>query len=364
MRTDLNEYITTPDEMAETPPPPTAKPLGQLVRHADHDPSELLRTRYLCKGGGLLLIGRTGIGKSSLVMQLSLSWALNRACFGIEPARALKTLVIQAENDDGDLAEMRDGVAAGMDLDTQERDVAFAAVIVAKEARRTGPSFWAEVVEPLLAEHHPDILVIDPALSYLGGNASAQEVVGPFLRNGLGPLLDKYECAAIIVSHTNKPASGKEKPTWQAGDFAYLGTGSAEWANWPRAVLGIRSVGSHEVFQLEAGKRGSRLGWRDATGDPVYSRSIAHAREPGRIYWREAEDEEVPKPGAPVKGGTVDDVWELLGNSGLTNSEWEKAAEDLLFMKERTFQNRVADLRKAKRVNKSRATGKWIQVTR
>ncbi len=52
---------------------------------------ELLRHRYLCRGGGLLLAGPTGIGKSSLSMQFMISWALGRPVFGIEPARPIKS---------------------------------------------------------------------------------------------------------------------------------------------------------------------------------------------------------------------------------------------------------------------------------
>src|SRR5205807_1283581 len=79
-----------------------------------HDPNELLRHRFLCRVGGLLLCGPTGIGKSSLALQMMMRWAAGRECFGIEPVRPLKSLLIQAENDDGDLSEMRDGVSAGL----------------------------------------------------------------------------------------------------------------------------------------------------------------------------------------------------------------------------------------------------------
>jgi hypothetical protein len=112
------------------------------------------------------------------------------------------------------------------------------------------------------------------------------------------------------VHHTNKPPSGHEKPNWQAGDFAYLGSGSAEWANWARAVLVMRGVGSHSIFELRAGKRGPRLGWRQDDGETrLYAKYIAHADAPGVICWREAHEHEVP---ADTDGGkrhfTKDDL--------------------------------------------------------
>ena len=53
-------------EAGNTPAPVIARLLSELVRFRDNDPNELLRSRYLCRGGGLLLVGPTGIGKSSL----------------------------------------------------------------------------------------------------------------------------------------------------------------------------------------------------------------------------------------------------------------------------------------------------------
>ena len=86
-----------------------------------------------------------------------------------------------------------------------------------------------------------------------------------------------------------------EKPDWQAGDFAYLGSGSIEWAGWARCVVALRSVGSHSVFELRASKRGSRLRWKEADGvTTAYTKLIAHAKEPGLICWREAESSEAP----------------------------------------------------------------------
>ena len=124
-----SDYLPAPDEeqasegMGKVPtlPPPEAKPLSELVRHIDGDPMELLRHRFLCRGAGLLVVGPTGIGKSSLSMQAKILWAIGKPLFGIHPTKPLKSLLIQAENDDGDLAEMRDGVMAGLNLTAEER---------------------------------------------------------------------------------------------------------------------------------------------------------------------------------------------------------------------------------------------------
>jgi hypothetical protein len=303
-----NDVITA-DAPAALLPPPVAKRLDELVAHAPDDPAVLLRGRFLCRGSGLLLVGPTGIGKSSLAMQAMILWALGSPVFGIMPTRPLKSLLIQAENDDGDLAEMRDGVIEGLKLPETEKQSAMKLVVVVREDVRTGWRFFSETVRPLLAEHHPDMLWIDPVLAYLGGEANLQKDVSGFLRNQLNPLLREFDCGGVVVHHTNKPPAGREKPDWSGGDFAYLGGGSAEWANWARAILAVRSLGSHSVFELRAPKRGGRLGWTEADGETkTFTKLIAHANEPGVICWREADPSEMPETSKVKRAYTKTDV--------------------------------------------------------
>ena len=265
-----------------------AKTLNELQRPLKNDGQELLRNRFLCKGGGLLLVGPTGIGKSSLSMQMMVSWALGRPLFGIEPARPITSLLIQAENDEGDLAEMRDGVFSGLNLGDADRELACSRIFVVQENSRTSDEFFKETVRPMLQEIKPDLLWIDPALAYLGGENNSQQAVGAFLRNQLNPLLTEFNCAAVVIHHTNKPYNGPDKrgPV----DFAYLGGGSAEWANWSRAILTMQKTEAATVFELRAPKRGGRLGWKEADGSTVaYNRFIAHCKEPGTICWIDVE---------------------------------------------------------------------------
>lgn len=363
---NITEHLPPHDDEAdghplELPLPPESKPLADLKRREANDPTELLRTGYLCQGGGLLLCGPTGIVKSSLAMQAMILFALGRECFGIMPAKPLRSLLIQAENDDGDLAQMRDGVVARLELPHTESQTALSSIVVACEDIRTKATFTNYTLAPLLAKHQPDLVWIDPALAYLGGEASAQKDVGGFLRNLINPLLHRFECGGIIITHTNKPPSGHEKPNWQAGDFAYLGTGSAEWANWARAVLAIRSIGSHDVFELVAGKRGRRLGWKDAANNPAYSKFLAHSKEPGVICWQEVSAEDVPTKGRP-KSYDVAEMLALLPPEGLPAGEWQKLAKSDAGISEASFHRERRALAKAGRVIRSKVHGKWQPI--
>ena len=79
----------------------------------ENDPNNLLGQRWLCCGGSCLFVGQSGIGKSSLAMQMTVSWALGKEVFGIKPVKHLKSLLIQAENDFGDVSEMLRGTVSG-----------------------------------------------------------------------------------------------------------------------------------------------------------------------------------------------------------------------------------------------------------
>jgi hypothetical protein len=265
----------------------------------ENDPTELIASRFLYRGAVCLVLGPTGVGKSSLLMQLAIHFAIGKALFGIAPGacylnRGMRVLLIQAENDEGDLAEMRNGVLAGCaDLSDGDKIEAQKRILVCTIADKSADKF-ALALDALLTEHGPfDIVIVDPAFAYLGGDSNSQKDVSRFMRELLNPLLQRHQVGMILAHHTNKPLRGKEKDHWEAGDYAYLGAGSAEWINPARAALALRSIGSDTVFELRAPKRGKRLRWEDGDGSPTVTQFIAHHRDVGVICWRKAEAEEV-----------------------------------------------------------------------
>lgn len=265
---------------------PQVKSINDLVYVKPGGADEIIGDRFLCRRGGLLFPAPTGIGKSTFVIQTLCQAALGHEAYGLRFTRPTKTLYVQAENDDSDLAGMRDGIYEASDFNVQEVNQIGDRLLVLNESNRTGIKL-IEYIRGVIDEFRPDLLVLDPIFSYLGGSASEQAMVSMFLRNMLNPMMLETDIACWLVHHTNKPPSGEQKREWQGGEFAYLGAGSAEWANWARATLTIRQIGLDDVFELRAGKRGRRLRWQDPDGNPVVHRYIAHAK--GSICWQEAD---------------------------------------------------------------------------
>ncbi len=304
------EAVAVEAQVKKIQEPPGVTALGDLRAPVyGNDPTELLKHRFLYRGAVCLLCGPTGVGKSAFLMQAAIYWAVGRPCFGIFTGdiyqqAGLRILLIQAENDEGDLFEMSNGVFAGLDDLTPEEVALAKARIKVKTICDKSSDAFASVLDALLTECGPfDLLMVDPAFAYLGGDGKEQKAVSYFMRELLNPLLQKHAVGMVLSHHTNKPLRGKEKDDWQAGDFAYLGAGSAEWINPARAALAIRSVGSDSVFEFRAVKRGKRLRWTDANGSPTTVQMIAHDPRPGVICWHAATPADVADMEAAAKGG-------------------------------------------------------------
>jgi RecA-family ATPase len=237
----------------------------------------------------MLFVGPSGIGKSSASIQQDILWALGRPAFGIKPARPLRILTIQAENDDGDLSEMSRGVCNHLNLTDEERKLVHERVIYSNEKAATGEQFL-RLLRRLLRKYRPDIIRIDPLHAYAGGDVREPAITTPFLRNGLNPILQEFRCAAIVCHHTPK-TTNRDTTKWNESDWMYAGAGNADITNWARAILVIESTRVHGAFIFRASKRGSRVGWADEDGHRVYDRLFCH-HAGDAIFWRDATDDD------------------------------------------------------------------------
>lgn len=257
-------------------------PLADLQAFDRHnDPNCLVGNRWLCKGGSLLFSGQAGTGKSSLLTQLAVSWALGKDLWGMKPIRPMRIVMLGSENDLGDIAEQWMGVTGAMWLTQAEQMTLEENVVIYREAVKTGEAFGA-LIEELVTRHNADFLMVDPLLGFAGGDVSKQEFCSHFLRHILQPVLMRTGCCLIAAHHQNKPPKKKEDNMQSTYDF----TGSSELANWFRSTAILRREHQeHPHFILKLGKRGNRAGMRDERGQFTESLRIRHSKTRGQIKW-------------------------------------------------------------------------------
>lgn len=258
------------------------------------DPQDtLLGDRLLCRGGTLLFVGPSGIGKSSSSMQQDICWALGREAFGIKPARPLRILTIQAENDGGDLHEMASGVVYGVadDLTDDEHELLKGNLHYLTVTAALGDKFL-ELIDRELSARPCDLVRVDPLFAFYGAKIEDTEQLSQFLRAGLNPILQRHSCGLILCHHTPK-ITNRDTSAWSATDYSYAGAGGAELTNWARAILVIDATAIPGTYKWIAAKRGGRIGWRDDLDKKEFVRFYQHSRREDVICWEDANPDDV-----------------------------------------------------------------------
>lgn len=242
----------------------------------------LLGNRFLCRGGGMFLVGPSGVGKSTLTLGLAAAMGAGRAYLGIKPAKPLKILIIQAENDEGDVIEQMRG-AYGLDRTGIEN------VQICPIGHLVGADLIT-ALDRLIKLYKPDLVILDCLHAYLGDDAKESRPLGTFLRELLNPVIKRHGVGTIIVHHTPK-TTNQDRTNWNPSDYQYAAAGCAEIANWTRSMLVLEATAIAGVFRLVAGKRGSRIGgdlWRNEW-IPIRHSAATEEGMP-TLKWEVAED--------------------------------------------------------------------------
>jgi hypothetical protein len=284
------------------------------------DSSILIGDRYLCRADGAIITSTSGMGKSSLSLQMATAWALGRPVFdGLRPNGPLRSLIFQAEDSEGDMAEVKLGMIHGFSLTKDEQSLVSERVRIITDRVHRGLSFYQELKRQVEI-HKPDIVWINPLLAFIGGDVNDAEAAGQFLREQLNSLNEPPRFAYIIIHHTAKPP--KEATTRRWNEVMYDMAGSADLTNWARAIISLRPADEEGEFNLVLAKRGLRAGFTRKAGEagstvePTTTIGLRHSKDrlevQGRakslpaIFWEHFEAAAPSKPkhsGRPA--GTV-----------------------------------------------------------
>jgi len=268
------------------PPDPLhgANAIDYAIKEIDKE-NCLLADRYLTRRSGMFFIAPSGQGKSTAVVQSMICWTCGRSCFDIYPARPLRITMIQAEDDDADLRDMAQMVNYLALTDSQKTLVARNSWIETLNDRVAVEAIIR--IEQILTARPCDLLILNPYLAYLGADSKDEAANSVFLRAHLQGLLNRCNCAALIVHHTPKTNFRHKTERWSIMDWMYSGAGAAVLTNWARAVLAMDPIGETGIFKFIAAKRGQRIGWENSVN---YFR---HDTRPGVLLWSKASALEI-----------------------------------------------------------------------
>lgn len=306
-----------PSHDPDTPKPVIVQSRGlfdfQLIPR-NHS-SVLLGNRYLNRGDIAVLVGSSGMGKSSMSIQLATELSLNRGPFGILGNGPSRHLIIQSEDSDGDVAEVAHSIAHVLKLTPDEKTTVSQNVRVITDRVNRGLRFIT-TLRHHIAGFRPDFVWLNPLQAFIDGDITDSQDLGAFLREGLNSLNEPPSFAYFIVHHTTKPATGKERSERQWHEVMYDMAGGAEIINSARAILSLRATATEGEFNLVLAKRGRRAGVTrirpDGAGtilEPVTSIPLRHAGgcfegPEGKIpviFWEGRDPDPVTEPAA--KGG-------------------------------------------------------------
>jgi hypothetical protein len=264
-------------------------PIDELMKFdRKADPTNVLGNRWLCRGGSLVMAGQAGTGKSALMMQAAINWTLGQDFFGIKTNDGMKmrTLVIQAENDAGDVAESMQDQVNGLYLDEDQKAELKDRMFIYRESVATGKEF-GDVLRKLVIQHQATICFVDPLMAFVGADISETAEAAKFLRHIIQPILNETGVIIVFMHHTGKPKSSKDKEGQTMADLAYQLFGSSEVTNWAREIACLqRCQGDEQIYRLGLTKRRGRSGMTDGVSPaPVGEIYIRHSPKRGEIRW-------------------------------------------------------------------------------
>jgi hypothetical protein len=331
MPQESTAFGQTPREERANHVPPEDKPPrfapGRSIAWYAAEPinhnNTLLGARYLCRGGGMFIVAPSGLGKSTLSIQMAVLWCCGLVAFRIRPSKALKILIVQSEDDEGDCSEMSQVMEHLGLSETQKRRVASNSELV-----RCNDLMGARFIEALRARLEEarqdgcpfDLVIINPYGSYLGADVKNTDACAQFLNSWLNPVLTEFDIAAIIIHHTPK-TNFQNTDNYKIWDWMYWGAGCAHITNWARAILVVKpETDDMRVYRFIAAKRGLRIGeeWKGA-----FEHYFAWSTIPGVLRWEEALEPEIAKAKAAKSKRKTVNLELALAQVPVVDPEWK-----------------------------------------
>ncbi len=275
-----------------------------------------------------------------------MTWSVGLPFFGIQPKGCYTSLIIQAENNFGDVAETIQGVKQG--LDAEHPDINFQEVTervtIVRMVNKAGLEFFA-ALRNLLADYQPDMVWIDPLLCYLGGDSNSAEDVATFTGQ-IDEIAQDTGTLFHIIHHTGKPKTSNDTKGFTTADLMYAGLGSSVLTNWARAIMVLQGErGEEGTFRLTAAKRGKRSGMHHEHSTASEFIHLEHS-DVGLCWLPSDYEPEEKRAGRPAVDVDLGEMKSILSESKgtVTKNSLARKMADKCWASSKTMTRRINNL--------------------
>jgi putative DNA primase/helicase len=229
MRQAMATAADLPDNDSAEGDPHARRPVLISMADVEPEPVTWLWEPYIPLGKVTILEGDPGEGKTWLALTIAAAVSCGRTPYSGEPRSPADVIYLTAEDGLGDTLRPRLEVS-GADLTRIHCLTGWASTMDdGKEVSGCVTLADVELLEQVLADRRPALLVIDPLQAYIGAQVDIHRAneTRPIL-TGLAVLAARYGCAILIIRHLSKASQDRA---------VYRGLGSIDFSAAVRSVL-------------------------------------------------------------------------------------------------------------------------------
>ena len=188
---------------------------------------QVIGNGILPKGGGLILAGESGEGKSLLRLELAIHLALGWDCWGLDIPKPRKVLTLQFENTDAIEQYRLKKMLAGLNVADCGGNLLFPTPKVRLDISEKKDQ--AKVIR-FIEKNQADVVVYDPLTSLHRLNENDNALMRGVL-DTITEINDRTGAAAVLVHHYGKPGGDN--------NTAHRTRGASSIRDWADTLVGV-----------------------------------------------------------------------------------------------------------------------------
>ncbi|MGO9175651.1 MAG: AAA family ATPase [Desulfobaccales bacterium] len=241
---DLNEYIRDHGVdsfklLVEEQTPRRVIPASILLRKEYPKEQEIIGKGILPKGGGMILAGESGEGKSLMRMELAIHLVMGWELWGMEIPTARRVFIFQFENTEANEAYRLKRMLRGLEIANFPDNLSFSDPTIRVDMGR--PQDRAKMME-VIQESGADVVIYDPLTSLHRVNENDNVQIRIILDN-LTEINRKTGTTALLIHHFGKPTENSIT--------AHRTRGASSIRDWADTLIAVtRKKHEHRILRL------------------------------------------------------------------------------------------------------------------